>query len=261
MSDAYEDDLERSGTGLAAEKGEGEAITIGSMTEGALTRYNARTFALMVIVSEEAIEDVKYKEVIGAAKSLGDSMDQTCEVDAALQLVRGWDSNYVGGDGVELFSTAHPLPESGTYSNNLATAMTPSVAAITVMQSQAAALPGKNGVRRKHKLVKVLHPVEQEMAWESLTKSDLRPEDGNFADINIVKKSVGLSHMSVTHWDTTTTNWCATTDADLGFRWKWRVRPKNRSWANNDYTEMRYAVRARWSRGWTNARGAIGSQA
>jgi hypothetical protein len=66
MSDHYEDDLEMGGPALASEKPEGTEISVGAMREGVLTRYFARTFALRIIVTEEAMEDKKYDQVINA---------------------------------------------------------------------------------------------------------------------------------------------------------------------------------------------------
>lgn len=261
MSDNYEDDQEYGGPALASEKKEGAAITIGSINEGTKWRYNARTFALGLVVSEEAMEDIKYKDVIMAAKRLTSSMYQTVDVDAALQLARAWDSNYVGGDNVSLCNSAHPLPDSSTFSNTLATAMSPSRAAVIVMASQALKYPGHNGVTRGYKLKRVLCPTEQWAVWEGLVKSTHAPEAGQFNEINVVNASLDLEVVPNKHWDNTTTNFMIQTDCDYGFRWKWRVKPSNRSWVNNDRTEMRYAVRARWARGWSDARCVIGSQA
>ncbi len=70
MSDHWEDDLEVGGPGLASEKPEGQEIALGTVREGYRTRYISRTYALKIIVTEEALEDNKYKEVIKAAKRL-----------------------------------------------------------------------------------------------------------------------------------------------------------------------------------------------
>ena len=43
MDDNYEDDLETGGPGLASEKPEGGEIPTGTIREGVLTRYTART--------------------------------------------------------------------------------------------------------------------------------------------------------------------------------------------------------------------------
>lgn len=261
MDKAFEDDLEIGGPGLASEKNEGSEIALGTVAEGAFTRYMARTYALKLIFSEEAMEDVQYKEAIAAAKMLLSSMYQTVDVDAALMLSRAWDTNYTFGDGQPIFSASHTLPHGGTFSNTMATAMSPSRAAIIVAESQAMGLPGHNGVTRGYMLKTIVCPKEQRAAWSVVVNSTHAPEAGQFNAINTVNRDMDLNVVVVKHWDTTSTNWLVQTDCENGFRWKWRVRAKGRSWVNNDFTEMRYGVRARWARGMTDPRCAIGSQA
>ena len=49
-------------------------------------------------------------------------MAYTKQVKAASILNNGFDSDFTGGDGVELFSTAHPLVSGGTNQNEPTTA-------------------------------------------------------------------------------------------------------------------------------------------
>ena len=78
MDDNFVDDLEYGGPGLASEKPEASEVQAGSIKEGYLTRYMARTFALKLIISDEALEDAKYDKVIMAAKRLKRAMNKTC---------------------------------------------------------------------------------------------------------------------------------------------------------------------------------------
>ena len=261
MDGAYTDDLEIGGPGLASEKAEVSEISLQSIAEGAFTRYMARTFASKVIISEEAMEDVKYKEAISAGKMLNAAMFQTADVDSALQFSRAWDTGYTFGDGLAMFSASHTLPHGGTFSNTLATAMSPSRAAIIVAESQATGLPGHNSVTAGYMLTTIVCPKEQKAAWSVVVNSTHAPEAGQFNAINTVNRDMDLTVVSLKHWDTTSTNWFVKTDCENGLRWLWRVKPKGRSWINNDFTEMRYANRARWARGMSDPRCAIGSQA
>jgi hypothetical protein len=68
MDDNYVDDLEFGGPGLATEKTEGQEISTGTMREGVLTRYLARTFAQKLIVTREAMEDTKYDQALRLAR-------------------------------------------------------------------------------------------------------------------------------------------------------------------------------------------------
>ena len=70
MDEAYVDDLEMGGPGLATQTDEGEELNVGSIKEGFLTRYTPRKFALKLIVTDEAMDDNKYPETLRLAKRL-----------------------------------------------------------------------------------------------------------------------------------------------------------------------------------------------
>src|SRR3990167_10666087 len=79
-------------------------------------------FGLAYNVSREEIEDNKYAEVSkGRSRALARSMRQTKEVVMANIFNRAFNANYVGGDGLEMISTAH-VTVNGTQSNELTVA-------------------------------------------------------------------------------------------------------------------------------------------
>lgn len=255
MEDQYEDDLEIGGPGLAAQKAEGDEIASGTMQEGYKTRYIARTYALKLIVSEEAMEDVKYPEAIKAARRLKKSLYKTADIDATLMLARMANSSYIGGDGLCLSNTAHTMPGGGTFSNKMATAMSPSHTALSVARAQLRKYPGHDGFTEGYNMVRILCPVDQETVWEGILGSSLRPDDGNFAEINVFEKSKSkLKLKPLKFWANTTTNWVIQTDADDQINFRWRRRPASRTWVDNGHTMMSYAITARWARGWSDPR-------
>jgi hypothetical protein len=260
MSDAYEDDLEMGGPGLATETNEGAEMPNGSISEGVLYRYIARKFALKLQITEETIEDTKYPMAIKAAQRLKRALWKSADVDASNRLARAFSTTYPGGDGVPLISASHPLPNGGTFSNLMNPALSPSVAAMIVAKSAVMKYPGHDGVTEGYNPVKIVFPTEQWAVWEELTGSKMRPEAGNFAAINVVNK-IDLDLVPVKFWTNTTTNWIMFTDADDGLNFRWRRRPRSRTWVENSQEVMIYGVSARWSHGWSDARSAYGSNA
>lgn len=248
MSDAYEDDVEYAGPGYASEVSEAAPIPLGSITEGATTRYIARKFGLKLAVSEEAVEDGKYSSVINAAKRLAYSLWDTADLDATLMFVRATTAGYVYGDGTTLASTTHTLPGGGTFSNTLATAMSPSRAAMITVTSAIKTLPGHNGIRRGYTPSAIVCPVEQWAVWKAITGSEKAPEAGEFNQINVVY-DMDLKVYPLPKWSNTTTNWGVITDADNGFNFRWKRRPRNKAWVENGEEVMLYAISARWARG------------
>ena len=254
MDEAYVDDLEMGGPGLAAETDEGEEITVGTIREGFLKRYTPRKFALKLIVTDEAMEDNKYPETLRLAKRLDRAIYKTFDIDMTNILIRAQNATYVGGDGVPLASASHTLPQGGTFSNTFSVPLAPSRIAVIAMRSLVMKLPGHDGITEGYDIEKIVHPTEQWGVWEGILGSSLAPEPGNFAEINVVKK-LNLKAVPVKYWNNTTTNWGAITDADNGVQAKWRRKPKSNSWVENDNETMKYSVSARWASGWSDARG------
>lgn len=259
MEDHYEDDMEMGGPGLASEKTEGGEIAAGTVREGPITRYLARTFALKMLVTEEAMEDNKYPKVINAGRRLKRAMWKTADIDATNMLVRMFNSAYVGGDGQPLASTAHTLPNGGTFSNTLATPMSPSRAAFIIARSMAMKLPGHDGTIEGTDIKAVIHPVEQWAVWEGLVKSNKAPES-NVNEINVAYTH-DFELIPVKYWTNTSTNYAFVTDVDNGLQFRWRRKPRSRTWTENGQEVMLHAISARWARGWSDPRCVIACQA
>ncbi len=261
MEDAYEDDLEMGGPGLASEKPEGSEIALGTMREGFITRYWARTFALKLIITEEAMEDCKYKEAIDMAKRLKRSMAKTLDIDMTALLMRAFNSSYVGGDGVSLASASHTLPHGGTFSNTLATPFSPSRMAVIAATSQMRKFPGHDGITEGVEPKTIVCPVEQWAVWKGIIGSEYAPEAGEFNEINVVNQDLNLKVVPIKYWTNSSTNWGIITDAENGLQCRMRRAMAGRAWVDNDNMVMKHAQSARWARGWSDARGFLGSNA
>lgn len=261
MADNYIEYYEVAGSGLAGEKPEGESIPVGTIYEGPLTRFNARTYGQRMIVSDEALEDLKYDKVIMAAKRNNRSLWKLADFDATLVLVRATSSSYVGGDGQPLASTAHTLPGGGTYSNMLATAMSPSKASLVIANAQLMQQVGHDGLIDGVEAKKAVFPVQQWGMWREVLGSTNDPTPGAFNAINVINRDMNITPVPVKYWTNTSTNWALITDADLGLMWFWRRKPKSNTWVTEDKTMMNYAITARWTRGWVNPRAILFSNA
>lgn len=257
MSDNYEDDLEMGGPGLAAETAEGTPIPAGTIQEGYITRYLARKFSLKLMITEEAIEDSKYPQVLSAAKRLKRALYKTMDIDMTNILVRATNTAFVGGDGLPLASNAHTIPGGGTFSNTMAVPMAPSVLALTVATTQTRLYPGHDGITEGNEPKKVVFPTPQWALWDVILKSTGAPDPGEFNAINVANQSLDITPVPIKYWSNTTTNWALITDADNGVNYRWRRRPRSRTWIDNDQEIMNYGISARWSRGWSDPRGVL----
>lgn len=260
MSDAYVDDLERGGLGLATEKAEGQTLDTLDFQEGALYRYTARKFGLISELTEELDEDGKYNDqYVDLSRQQKQAVYKTLEVDCANVLNRAFNASYVGGDGVALASASHTIPGGGTFSNTLSTPFSPSVAALAVVIQNAMLLPDHDGIVGSGAQVKkVVHPVAQWGAWKEILKSEKRPDSLNAHN---VVGDMGIQQVPVTYWTASTTNWGVITDAPHGLKLKWRRKPKSRTWYDEPTEVIKHGTSARWARGWSNPRGFYGSNA
>ena len=106
---AFEEEVMLSGFGTAQVKPEGTGVNYDDATESFTARYTHETIALAFAITEEAVEDNLYDTISSRyTKALARSMANAKQVKAANVLNNGFDSSFTGGDGVELFSTAHP---------------------------------------------------------------------------------------------------------------------------------------------------------
>jgi hypothetical protein len=260
---AYDIDLQMGGPALATEKPEGDEVSVGAINEGYQSVYVTRTFGLKLIITEEAKEDSLYDEVINTARYLKISLFKTVEYDAAAVLARGFNTAYVGGDGLPLWSASHTLPGGGTYSNLMAVPMSPSVQAVETARAQAMKYPALNGLIEGFQLNKVVFPTEQWGAWQRICGSSMSPEAGNFAAINVVNQKMSIEPVEVKYWTNTTTNYMFLTDIDKkqGLKWKWKRRPKMKTWLDNDQEVEKASMTGRWSRLWSDPRCTLGVQA
>lgn len=257
-TDAYEDDQEFAHTGLMPPKAQGNMMALDSIQQGYSKRYTHVTYALRMVVSEEALADCKYEEAIQGTKSIGRSAKLTQEYEAASIFINAFSSNNVGGDAVSLCNTAHPLPKGGTASNQLATAMSLSETAVETMSVAMSKLPGSNGiVQSGYELKKLVIPFDLRFRAARILKSTQQNDTNNNA-INAIKEELSVTY-GCNRYFTSTTNWWGTSDLESGLRFIWRQKAKFRQHNTEDNLTATFSGYQRFSVGWTDWRDVYGS--
>ena len=108
--------------GAAQDKPEGCRDRVRRHVRDLRVALPARTIVKAVAITEEAVEDNLYLTMGSQiARSMGRSMKYSKELNRTDILNYGFAATNPGGDGVPLFSTAHPLGGGGVISNMLAT--------------------------------------------------------------------------------------------------------------------------------------------
>jgi hypothetical protein len=260
---AFELDQQFEGFGLAPVKQEGDGIAYDSQQEGITPKYPMLTYAKGFIVTREAMMDNQYGLFAKRARALAFSMSQTQETVAANVYNRGFNSSYTmeGGDGVELFSTAHVRgpSDSTTYSNELATPAALSEASLEDLMIQISQAKDARGLNIALRGERLIVPPALGFEAERILNSVLQNDTGNNA-VNAVRSTGVLpgGHM-VNHYLTSSTAWFVKTNCPDGMK-HW-MREAVQFEQDNDFgtSNARFKAFYREAYGWSNARGAYGS--
>jgi hypothetical protein len=256
----FEEDVGISSFGLAVKKGEGAAITYDSERQGFITRYNHTVFGLGFIITREIYEDDQY-DVVGQRKAQGlaFSMRQTKEINGANVYNRAFDSNYTGGDAVQMIASSHPNFAGGTWSNIIATAADLSEASLEQACIDIAGFTNDRGL-----LIKVLPKsliIPRQLAFEAqrILKTDGRVGTDN-NDLNALKAMGLIPKIIVNHYLTDQDAWFIRTDVQHGLKYFERRGDEFGMDEDFDTENAKYKASARYSFGWTDPRAIYGSQ-
>jgi len=256
---AFEEEVMLSGFGNARVKSEGGSIVYDNATETFTARYTHETIALGFAITEEAVEDNLYDRVSARyTKALARSMANTKQVKAANVLNNAFDSNFAGGDGVELCSTAHPLV-AGTLSNELATPADLNETSLEQALIDIAAFTDERGLLISTQGRKLIIPSELQFVAERLTQSQLRVATSD-NDINALR-NMGMipEGYVVNHYLTDPDAFFIKTDIPNGFKLFQRSPIRTSMEGDFDTGNVRYKARERYSFGFSDPRCVFGS--
>lgn len=258
-SKAFEEEVMQSGLGGAMLKPEGRGIEYDDMAETYVARYQHATFGIAVAITEEAIEDNLYGDQ-GAriAKAMARSMQYYEEVTGANVLNNGFDSNFPGGDGVSLFSTAHPLV-TGTLSNTLVTPSDISESALEELSINISNWTDERGIPVQCSIKGLVLSTSQQFIATRLLMTPYQP-DTNDNNINAMFRLGTIKNgFSVNRYLTDDDAWFLTTDIPDGLKYFLRRPLKKGVEGEFESGNMRYKITKRSSFGFSNPRGAAGS--
>ena len=257
---SFEEETKLSGFGTAPVKAEGSAIAYDNAQEAWSTRYNHETIALGFSITEEAVEDNLYDSLSARyTKSLARAMSYTKQVKAASVLNNGFDGNFAGGDGVALFSTAHPTVGGGTNSNTAAVQVDLNETSLEAAVIQISAWTDERGLLIAAKPKKLVIPPALMFVADRLLKTDARVGTAD-NDINALKNMGSIpGGATVNHFLTDTNAWFLTTDVPNGLKHFVRTPMSTSMDGDFDTGNVRYKARERYSFGWSDPLGMWGS--
>jgi hypothetical protein len=261
---AFEEEVMLTGFAGAAIKQEGAGVQFDQASEAYTSRYTHNTIALAFAITEEAIEDNLYDRLASRyTRALARSMSQTKQTIAANILNNGFDSNYTGGDGVQLLANNHPLANGSTFSNILATAADLNETSLEQSLIDIAGFVDERGLKIALQGRKLIIPKELQFTAERVLRSPLSTnQTGNFAknDINaMLNMGMVPEGYRINHFLTDTDAFFLITDAPNGLKNFVRSPIKTAIEGDFDTGNVRFKARERYSFGWSDPRGIFGT--
>ena len=256
---AFEEEVMLSGFGNAAVKPEGQGVSFDDAQETFTARYTNAPIALAFAITEEAIEDNLYDRLASRyTKALARSMANTKQIKGAAVLNNGFNATYAGGDGVALFSTAHPTL-AGTFSNTLATAADLNETSLEQSLIDIAAFTDERGLKIAARGTKLVVPSNLQFTSDRLLNTQGRVGTAD-NDINAIK-NMGMipQGYTVNHYLTDTDAWFIKTDVPNGLKHFSRSPIKTTMEGDFDTGNVRYKARERYVFGFSDPRGVFGS--
>jgi hypothetical protein len=258
---SFEEETKLSGFAAAPVKDEGNSIAYDNAQEAWTARYNHETISLGFSLTEEAIEDNLYDSLSSRyTKALARAMAFTKQTKAAGVLNSGFTAGTNGGDGVPLFSTAHPLVSGGTNSNTPAVQADLNETSLEAAVIQIAAWTDERGLLIAAKPRKLIVPPNLMFVATRLLETDGRVGTAD-NDINALANNGSIPEgYTVNHFLTDTDAWFLSTDVPNGMKHFVRSPMANSMDGDFDTGNVRYKARERYSFGWSDPLGMFGSQ-
>jgi hypothetical protein len=252
------------GFGAAPQLPDGQPVTYQQGGVLFVKRYYYQVFGLAYALTKILIEDGDHIRIGTVfAEHLAQSLMETKETLAANVLNFAFNPSppqpqYVGGDGVSLINTAHPI-QLGTFSNQLNAAAALSQTSLEQMLIQVRSAVDNNGKKIRLEPRKLVGAPSNILQAEVLLKSVLRTGTTN-NDINPVK-SMGLleAEPAIISRLTSPTAWWILTDAPQGAKLMVRRRLEKSMEGDFETDSIRYKATERYIPGWTDPRCYFGT--
>ena len=256
---SFEEEVKLSGFGAAPVKAEGSAISYDNAQEHYTARYNHETIAMGFSITEEAMEDNLYDSLSARyTKALARAMAYTKQTKAASLLNTGF-TTFQSGDGVSLFSTAHPTVGGGTNANTLAVAADLNETSLEQAVIDIAAFTDERGLLIAARPRKLIVPPALMFVATRLLQTEMRTGTAD-NDINALRSNGSIPEgYRVNHYLTDTDAFFITTDVPNGMKHFVRTAMATSMDGDFDTGNVRYKARERYSFGVSDPLGIYGS--
>lgn len=253
---SFEEDVNINGFQMASVIPQGTDIKYDTLKQGGVQRYSHSKFGKGYIITEEAIDDNQYPELIRQmSSSMGLAMRQTKETFCANILNRATNNAYVGYDQAPLCSLTHNLTRGGTQANMFAVVTPFSEIAVEQMMIEIGGFVDDASMKLQAMGMDLIIPRHLEPEAKRILGSTLRPNTVN-NDINILQNAMGYT---VNHYLTSATRWFMKTNVANSLNYFQRKALTITNDTDFNSKNMRFAFSERYSAGWTSYLGVYGN--
>jgi hypothetical protein len=254
-SKQFEESLSLTGFGLAPEKIQGASVSYVDPKQNWVHRLTQVTYGLGYIITREMHDFDQYNKMKAFTRNLARSVTATRETIASNVLNRAFSNSYLGGDGLELCSTAHLLGGGGTYANELSTSADLSESTFEQALIDIGDMVDDAGVLIHAKPKKLVVPNELDFTATKLLNSTLEPETAN----NAVNPAKGRVPYAVWNYLTDPDAWFILTDIPNGLVVYNSRMPDYTRDHDGDSENAKFKAIFRMVAGWDDPRGIFGS--
>lgn len=256
---SFEEEVKLSGFAAAPVKNEGAAIAYDNAQEAFTARYNHETVAMGFSVTEEAMEDNLYDALSARyTKALARAMAYTKQTKAAA-LLNNCFTTFNSGDGVTLFSTAHPTVGGGTNRNRLSTDSDLNETSLEQAVIDIAAFTDERDLLIAARPRKLIVPPALMFVATRLLETDLRVGTAD-NDLNALKSNGSIPEgYRVNHYLTDPDAFFIMTDVPNGMKHFVRTPMQTSMDGDFDTGNVRYKARERYSFGVSDPLGVFGT--
>jgi len=257
---AFEEEVLFPGFGEASVKFEGQGVEYAQTGEGWVARYTNETVAMAFSITEEAMEDNLYDKLsTRLTKALARSMASAKQTKGAAVYNNAFSGSFLGGDGVSLVNSAHPLQDGSTGTNTPTTQAELSETSVEQGLIDVAGFTDDRGIPIAAQ-ARTLHiPRQLVFVAERLMASPYRVGTAD-NDVNaIVSKGMIPGGYHVNHRFSDANNWFIRTDVPNGMKHFTRTPIDTKMEGDFETGNVRYKSRERYCYGWSDWRGVYGS--
>lgn len=261
---SFEQDQKITGFQTAPVKQEGAATLFDTAQEGYTATYVMETISMGFALTEEAFEDNLYGSLSARySTELGRAMRNTKEIKAAVPFNNGFTAlasgGYGVGDGVPLFSTAHPQVAGPTISNRPTVAVDLNETSLEAATIQIAKWTDDRGKLINARVRKMFVPVDNQYVATRVLDTQLQPGTAN-NDVNAIRVTAAVPEgFAVNHYFTDPDAWFLMTDVPNGARYFNRVPVSQKTDGDFDTGNIRVSQRERYSFGFSDYLAVFGS--